>query len=343
MIDLIPTEDQQRIADSVAEFLADKLPVERHRRDHGRGASNDRDAWEALAALGVFGVTIPDSHGGIGLTLAEEALVFREFGRHIVSPAALGSVLAARLALEKGQSRLLAELLEGRRAAGLANRVGEGLFHLLDVKDGDLVAAWDDAGVRVYEASAFRADEARASLDPGVTLTRARLTGEPVLEARGRTTTPSGPAFPSGPALPYVASLLTAAMLVGIAKAARDAAVQQAQTRMQFNVPIGSFQAIKHKCADVALWTEAAWSQTAYAAVAMQAGLPEADFQAVNAKMIASSAALRAARENIQINGGMGFTAEINAHLFLKRTHVLSQLANSPRELQRKLLDFAPA
>ena len=330
MIDLIPTEEQQRIADSVAEFLADKLPVERHRRDHGRAASDDRDAWEALAALGVFGVTIPDSHGGIGLTLAEEALVFREFGRNIVSPAALGSVLAARLALDKGQSKLLAELLEGRRAAGLANRVGDGLFHLLDVKDGDLVTSWDDAGVRVYEASAFRADEARDSLDPGVTLTRARLTGKPVLEAQGK-------------ALPHVASLLTAAMLVGIAEAARDAAVQQAQTRIQFNVPIGSFQAIKHKCADVALWAEAAWSQTAYAAVVMQAGLPEADFQAVNAKMIASSAAMRAARENIQINGGMGFTAEINAHLFLKRTHVLSQLANSPRELQRKLLDFAPA
>jgi len=330
MIDLIPTEDQQRIADSVAEFLADKLPVERHRRDHGRAASDDRDAWEALAALGVFGVTIPDSHGGIGLTLAEEALVFREFGRNIVSPAALGSVLAARLALDKGQTKLLAELLEGRRAAGLANRVGDGVFHLLDVKAGDLVASWDDAGARVYEASAFRADEARDSLDPGVTLTRARLTGKPVLEAQGK-------------ALPHVASLLTAAMLVGIAEAARDAAVQQAQTRIQFNVPIGSFQAIKHKCADVALWAEAAWSQTAYAAVVMQAGLPEADFQAVNAKMIASSAARRAARENIQINGGMGFTAEINAHLFLKRTHVLSQLANSPRELQRKLLDFAPA
>jgi alkylation response protein AidB-like acyl-CoA dehydrogenase len=337
MIDLIPTAEQESIADGIATFLADKLPVERHRTDKGRRGRSDRELWAELAELGCFGLSLEERHGGLGLTLAEEALAFREFGRYLVSPAAIGAVVGARVAAGAGLADLVDEILSGRRLVGLANPLapttdasGRGLFHLIEVAPGDLVLGWSEGRAALYEAESFESIEPRASLDPSVRLSRASLGArKPLASAQGGD-------------LPLVATLASAAMLVGVLEAVRDMAVAYAQTRVQFGVPIGTFQAVKHKCADIAMWTEAAWSQTAYAAVVMQELPGEAAFQAVTAKLIASEAALNASRDNIQIHGGMGFTAELNAHLFLKRTHLLAQLGGSPAELRRKLLELDP-
>ena len=100
MIDLIPTPEQQEVADSIAAFLTDNLPVERHRTDRGRRGHSEHEAeiWAQLADLGCFGLSLAEDMGGIGLSMAEETLAFREYGRHMVSPAMLGTVLAGKIA-----------------------------------------------------------------------------------------------------------------------------------------------------------------------------------------------------------------------------------------------------
>lgn len=337
MIDLIPSTEEQEIADSIAAFLADNLPVERHRTDRGRRGRYEADVWSELADLGSFGLSLPEASGGVGLGLAEEALAFREYGRYLVSPAMLASVLAVRIAASAGRKDLLEGLLSGKRRAGLVNPlVGatldtsglSGDAHLIDVRDGDLAVAWSESGAAIFDADAFAGAEKHNSLDHSVSLARANAKGLKPLAWVPAEVEP----------LPHMASVLLAAMLVGIQEGVRDMAVSQAQTRVQFGVAIGTFQGVKHKVADLGLWAEASWSQTIYAALALRAGVPDAAFQAVNARMIASQSALDGARTNIQLHGGMGFTAELNAHLYLKRVHLLISLGEGTRALQRKLL-----
>jgi len=337
MIDLIPSSEEQEVADSIAAFLSDNLPVERLRSDRGRRGKYEPEVWAQLAELGCFGLSLPEAQGGVGLTLAEETLAFREYGRYLVSPAMLGSVLAVRIAARAGRAELVTEILEGRLRAGIANalhgatlgmRGASGEFHLIDVRPGDLVVGWNDSGAALFGAGAFAGAETKASLDHSVSLARVNATNVEPLAWVSAQDEP----------LALVAAVLQAALLVGMQEAVRDMAVSQAQTRVQFGVPIGTFQGVKHKVADLGLWAEASWSQTIYAALALRAGAVDAAFQAHNAKLIASQSALEGSRVNIQLHGGMGFTAELNAHLFLKRSHLLINLGESTRELQKKLL-----
>ena len=130
--------------------------------------------------------------------------------------------------------------------------------------------------------------------------------------------------------------MLVAAVLVGVAEAARDDAVSYVKDRFQFGKPIGVFQAVKHPCADMAVACEAAWFQTTMAAIAMRDGLPDASFQAAAAKAVATRSAIRGAESDVQIHGGYGFTAEYDPHLFVKRAHVLDRLAG---DTSRQLAD----
>ena len=127
------------------------------------------------------------------------------------------------------------------------------------------------------------------------------------------------------------ATVLSAALLVGLAEAVRDDAVAYASERVQFGKPIGVFQAIKHPCADMAVRCEVALSQTLMAALHTRDGLADADFQAASAKAVASAAATRGAAANVQIHGGYGYTTEYDAQRFVKRAHVIDVFAGSGR------------
>jgi alkylation response protein AidB-like acyl-CoA dehydrogenase len=127
-------------------------------------------------------------------------------------------------------------------------------------------------------------------------------------------------------------------MLAGLAEQVRDASAAYAKVRVQFGRPIGSFQAVKHRCADMALRAEAAWAQTEVAALRFAAPGAAAAFDVAAAKVVAVDAAIRNARDNIQNHGGIGFTAEHPAHLFLKRAHVLEQQLGATRAHLRTVL-----
>ena len=135
----------------------------------------------------------------------------------------------------------------------------------------------------------------------------------------------------------WVADLLDALASGQIAAATLDMAVNYAQIRQQFGAPIGSFQAIKHYCTDMAMHVQAAKDSVSFAAVAMAQGRSDARFQAASALVVALRAAFFNTGKNIQIHGGMGFSAECDAHLYLKRAHVLETLAGGLKSARAAL------
>jgi hypothetical protein len=272
------------------------------------------------------------------LTILEDILVLRECGRFLVSPAALTTVLAARLAWIGDRKDLLGDLIGGKRRVAALSPLRDavvgptcsGQFHLIDAEPGDLALTWSDRGAALFDFPAgYRREEAR-SLDPTVKLSRIRVDElRPVVWVAAD----SDPLWQR--ALVYLGAMLT-----GVIEECRDLAVGYAKTREQFGHAIGTFQAVKHPCADMALWAEAAWSQTVWAALRLLSNGGDAAFQATNAAMIAAEAALGSARKALQIHGGMGFTAEVSVHLYLKRAHVLAQLAGELHFLEQRLTEL---
>jgi alkylation response protein AidB-like acyl-CoA dehydrogenase len=337
MIDLIPSADQQSVADSVAQFLGDQLPVSRLDRERHPDAPRDHALWPALAEIGCFSLTRPEVQGGIGLTLAEETLAFREYGRYLLTPSLLASVLARALADRCGDHALADRLAAGEQRAALALPVAgarsgaqvTGEWQLFDAQAGDLALAWSDDGFALLQPQALGDPRPVPCIDESLALAIVQAEGLPLLHAQAAD-------------LQLQALVLVAAQLVGLSEAVRDMAVLHAGTRVQFGQPIGTFQAIKHRCADMALRSEGAWSQCVYAALSVRDDHADAKFQAVSAKVFATRAALEGAADNIQVHGGMGFTAEIAAHFFLKRTHLWTQAGGNQRALHALLSRLAP-
>jgi alkylation response protein AidB-like acyl-CoA dehydrogenase len=130
-------------------------------------------------------------------------------------------------------------------------------------------------------------------------------------------------------ALRRMATVLVAAEAVGVAERTVEMSVEYAKVRQQFGKPIGTFQAIKHRCADMATRTEVARAVVVFAAVAVRDGEPGADFHVHSAKALAADAAIQNATDNVQNHGGMGYTWESDAHLYLKRARVLEHVCGS--------------
>jgi alkylation response protein AidB-like acyl-CoA dehydrogenase len=130
-------------------------------------------------------------------------------------------------------------------------------------------------------------------------------------------------------ALRRMATVLVAAEAVGVAERTLEMSVEYAKVRQQFGKPIGTFQAIKHRCADMATRTEVARAVVTFAAVAVADDEPDADFHVHSAKALAADAAIENATDNVQNHGGMGYTWESDAHLYLKRARVLEHLCGS--------------
>ncbi|WP_198350810.1 acyl-CoA dehydrogenase [Flavisphingomonas formosensis] len=320
IVDLHPTEDQRMIEESVRAFLADRLPVERLREPAHQGGAAEAAAWAELTALGLFGLGLDEARGGLGLGLAEEALVARALGLHLVSPSVVAQMIAPHLAPDDA---LRAALVAGETRAAFANRIGEAGGHLIDGA-GASHAVLLAGGVALIGIDALGSPEPVDAIDETVRIARMLA------------------AFPAAPrdAASDRALLLLAAYLTGIAQATRDMAVAYAITREQFGQPIGAFQAIKHMAADMATRAAAAEAQCFHAAVTFGRGLDDG-IEAAAAALLAETAALANAGANIQIHGGMGFTAECDAHLYLKRAHLLASLAGGRRLHQRRLLGTA--
>ena len=332
------SDEQTQIVDSLHDLLTGRMPVSRLRPPAPQIGNSDQAFWPQLGELGFLGIGIPEEQGGIGLSAAEQMLAYREFGRHLLSPAILGLTLGARLTAQS-RSDLLGEILCGLLPIAVANprgsvQLGEvchGQFHLIDAKQAEWILICSEDGTALLRRRDFTAVTEVLATDHVLSLERGLLAGaRPVCWLAA-----------SQECLYPQAQVLVSAYAVGLAEATRDMAVEYAKTRQQFGKPIGSFQAIKHLCADMAIRAEAAACQVIFAALVQAEGRPGADFHSVAAKLVAVEAALQNAAQNIQIHGAVGFTAEADAHLFIKRAHVLEQLWGDTRQ-QRRMMLAAP-
>ncbi|MFD7706245.1 acyl-CoA dehydrogenase family protein [Streptomyces sp. NPDC059785] len=284
--------------------------------DHAPG----RALWSRLAAAGVFVPAAPEAYGGLGPLPVELAVAFVELGRHAVPgplvETAAAAVLLAALDEQGPAKRLLPPLVTGESAATLA--VGDGYApdgdaaeSLLRVQDGELRLAPGHGPVR-------------ASLDPARRLTRLLPDGE-LLAAGAQVDRAAGAAL-------RWARLATAAQALGVGRALLDRTVAHVKARTQFGVPVGSFQAVKHRLADARTALEFARPMLFGAAVTMDPG------DVAAAKVMACEAAYATARTALQSHGAIGYTAEYGLSLWLTKARALRTAWGTPSECRADVL-----
>jgi alkylation response protein AidB-like acyl-CoA dehydrogenase len=335
------------LGESVRSLCASRFPTEHLRRlaDGPAPAPLDTDAWASLAGAGVFDLQVPETSGGVGLGMGASAVVFEELGRFLVPGPLVASHLAARelrhalggaqegklVVGSVSRERGAGERGAGERGAGERGAAERGAGELaptlvshLDSLDALVVVG--EAGLEVLGADDVDAVEVARPLDPLTPLWKL-------------STLPRGEVA-AGPDAARVWSrdeqVLTGALLVGSAARCTEMAVEYAKEREQFGRPIGSFQAVKHICADMLVRAETARAAVQAAAVNVdQPDVGDAERAAAGAAMLASRAAISNAKACIQVHGGMGFTWEVPVHLYLRRAKVLDELTLSRRDLAR--------
>ncbi|HEV2362238.1 MAG TPA: acyl-CoA dehydrogenase family protein [Acidimicrobiales bacterium] len=328
-MNLLPTPEQHEIASAAAAFLAKELPP--------GSAAPDEQLWRQMGGLGWFTLAIREQMGGTGYGIEEEMLLFRELGRVVASGPFLATALASHVAAVSGDRALVEQIASGSVRVGLAEPwrdtmsvVGpsvSGRFRVLDGAGASLLCVVDPRGAALVDVSAAEgAGAARASFEPMDPGTTVELLTLPPVQARHFVP-------PSTAPIPAVGAILVTALLTGICEATRDQSVGYVKEREQFGKPIGSFQAVKHRCADMAVRSEAAVSLSTYATLAVRGGLPDGPQLLPLTKALVSEYAVASAADNIQNHGGMGFTAECTAHLYLKRANVLSTVLGTPAQL----------
>jgi len=314
-MDLTLGPEQETVRDAIRAVLADRLPIARVRALLAAEAGVDDAFWRQAGALGWFGLGLTEAAGGAGYGLAEEMLLFIELGRALAPGPWLGTVLAAH-ALAGAARPLHAAVLAGTHRVAVVDDARETGGVVGMVADAQAAHGFLVLGART--ARHVPADARGVSLEVGASIDPTRRLGRIRLDGALVETLPADAA-----ALRAMATVLAAAEAVGVAERTLEMSVEYAKVRQQFGRPIGSFQAVKHRCADMAVRTEVARSLTTYAAIALRDGESGADRHVRAAKALATDAAIANASDNVQNHGGMGFTWESDAHLYLKRAWVL--------------------
>ncbi len=353
------TDEQEQLRDFVRSFLEEKSPESAVREQMDTEQGFDPDVWAQMSEqMGLPALTIPEDYGGQGFTRIEQVVVLEEMGRSLLCAPFFSSAVMAANALmlsgdESAKQAHLPQIASGETRGTLAfteqnGRWDEPGITMAATADN---GAWRLDGVKMYVLDGHTADllivAARTSggvslftVDPGAAgLTRTALSTmdqtrkQAKLTFEGVEATLIGEEGQGWRVLEGVldlASVALAAEQVGGAQRCLDMSVEYAKVRVQFGRPIGSFQAIKHKCADMLLEVESAKSAAYYAgwcAAEMNDELPQV---ASLAKSYCSEAYFHAAAENIQIHGGIGFTWEHPAHLYFKRAKSSELLFGDP-------------
>lgn len=357
--------EQELFRASIRGFLRDRDIDARVRATVTDGSGHDPEIWRSMAgALGLQGLTVPEEFGGSGFGQQELAVVLEELGRTLAGGAYLPTVaFAVNALLLSGDRRAQAEYLPG---------IADGST-VATVALTDDSASWSEAGltVRADEDSRLTGTQsfvlaghvadlillvaeggpgpslyAVRRSDPGVMITP--LTSMDLTRPQAEVTlrdTPARLIGEPGTGLTLFARLLDlagaalAAEQVGGAQRVLEMAVDYAKTRTQFGREIGSFQAVKHKCADMLVEVESARSCAYYAALAAAGDAPDLHTAASLAQLRCSQAYLHAAEENILVHGAIGFTWEYPAQLFYKRASADSLYLGGPAHHRQRLAD----
>ena len=289
--------DQEALQEGVRKLCEGRFPMTRVRALIDDGGV-DRGLWHELADAGVFALCLPESDGGVGVGHAEAVLVFEELGRALVPGPLSGTHLAAGLV-----DAAVVGVIERERNVAVAH------LNALDV-----LVAIDDAGLWAIEPSTLDAEVIADPLDPLTPMHRVDVVPQGTQLAGAEE---AGRWRRTGAAL-------VAAQMLGIAVATTDHAEAYAKERHQFDRPIGSFQAVKHLLADMLVRAEVARAAVYAAGVTLDdPAVGDVARAVATAKVMAGDAARQNGKACVQVHGGMGFTWEVDAHLYLKRAWVL--------------------
>ena len=369
-MDFAFSEDQEVLRDTVRKFLEARSPESEVRRLMDTVDGYDPAVWSQMASeLGLQSLALPEAFGGQGYTFVELGIVLEEMGRVLLcAPFFSTVVLAAHAILNAGtdaeKAALLPGIASGETIAALAftepsgrwdadgitmTASGSGDSFTLDgtktfVIDGHtanlfVVAARTQGTGGAEGISLFTVQGEAAGLTRTPLATMDQTRKQARIDFAGVAATPLGPVGGGWDALSKTLDQAAVGLsneMVGGAQKVLDMSVEYAKVRVQFGRPIGSFQAIKHKCADMLLEVESAKSAAYYSAWAAAEDSDELPVVASLAKAYCSDAYFHAAAENIQIHGGIGFTWEHPAHLYFKRaksSEVLLGDATYHREL----------
>ena len=334
-MELAFTDDQLELRSSVRSVLERECPTTLVRAVVEKGApSVDADElWQRIVDLGWPAVTVPESAGGLGLGWVELAVVLEELGRFI-APVPFTSTVTQYLPHVAASSALAGAVASGARGAlvVLPGDAVEGTSgYVLGVPGADLLAVVAGGRVHVLAADAPGVSIAPVqALDPSRPIGRVTFEGGVVADE----------VLDLPPSAFYEAVLGIAIETVGTCQAIFDLALEHARTRVQFGVPIGSFQAIKHKFADLFVALEKARSAAYFAAACLAEGDTRAPLAASMAKAAAGDCQRVVAQEGIQILGGMGFTWEHDMHLFVKRAKTGEALFGSASDHRARIADL---
>ena len=372
-------EEQDMLRKSARDFLAKESPMTYVRRMMEDEVGHSGETWPKMAALGWMGLIVPEEHGGAGLNMVDLVVVLEEMGRVVMPGPFFSTVLLGALAVLEGGSeqqkaRYLKAIAAGELKATVASLEPNGRW---DAEGIEATAVADSGGFLLNGTKLFVPDAHVADLivvavrtekgkgeegislfavdvpKEGVTVTQlktmdqtrklcevkleqVRVGPEALVGARGG-------GFPILKRVTDRAKVALCAEMCGGAERVLEMSVEYAKVRVQFDRPIGSFQAIQHKCANMLLLVESAKSATYYAAWAVANDVPEAPLAAAMAKSYTSDAYRVVAGEGIQIHGGIGFTWEHDMHIYFKRakgSEFTFGDATYNRELVAQLIDL---
>ncbi|MCV7282170.1 acyl-CoA/acyl-ACP dehydrogenase [Mycolicibacterium flavescens] len=364
------TEEQGQLRAAVRKFSADHFSEEKVRAQMESDPPFDAKVWARLGAeLGVLGLAVPEADGGAGGTLVDQAVAVEELGARLACGPLFGTVylaIPALVAAPAGEVRdeLLADLVEGRRTAAVVVPDRAGVFDpdavtvevagetlsgtATQVVDGGvadvlLVAARGPQGVGLYAV-----DAAQVQRSPLATLDLTRPQADVVFaDAAARLVAGAEEAPRVLEHALQVGAALLAVEQVGAAQHLLDLSVDYAKTRWQFGRPIGSFQAVKHRLANLLVDVEHARSTAYHAIWALSDGSDDPALATSIAQAVCSAALTHVATDTIQVHGGIGFTWEHQAHLYYKRATTDAVLLGSAEQHRDRIaamvLDAADA
>jgi alkylation response protein AidB-like acyl-CoA dehydrogenase len=339
-VEFVFSSEQRDLREAVRDVLGDRSDEAAVRKVMESERGYDADLWGRLGGeLGVLGLAVPEELGGAGGTLVDQAVVAEEFGAALLPGPVLGTVgLAIPALVALGGDEVLADLVAGTRTATLAwtepggapdVTVSDGTLSgtIRQVVDGSadvlLVPVAGPDGLALYATEG-------GERTPLSTLDQTRRQSAVTFDATPARLLAAGEAAEKAVAHALrVGGVLLAAEQVGGAQKLLDLTIAYANTRLQFGRKIGSFQAVKHRCADMLVLVEHARSTAYHAAWAVQDGSDDPDLAVSIAQATCSENYEQVTTDTVQIHGGIGFTWEHPTHLYLKRAFTDAALLGS--------------
>jgi alkylation response protein AidB-like acyl-CoA dehydrogenase len=321
------TDDQQAIKRTANEFLAARFTAER-RRELAEAGNYDDGIWKEMSELGWPGIFVPEEHGGQELGTTELAILSEELGYALAPSPFLSNAAAGLLIAYAGSEEQQAKWLPGvasGEALGTVGFVSDGAAPMVpDAAQASFVVLVDADKAAVLEGVSA---EPLDTIDSTRHYARVEAADGESLEGDVRA------------GLDRI-SVLVSAELTGVAQRAMEMAVEYAREREQFGRPIGAYQAVAHRCAEMLLETESARATMLFAAYAADHEPESLPLASATAKSCASDAGWKVTASSLQVHGGIGFTWEHDLHFFLKRAKADAHLYGSSREHRERVADL---